>query len=150
MSTIRDPLPALPFPELPCVVLPGATAPVRRLDSDGIDLFPRLQGFIPTGAQQRIPCGVCFAIPVGWVGLLLDRSSWASRGLGRLGGVIDANFRGEVEAIMRAHGEPIMFRPDRAIVQMVVVPVFRGPLSFVSELPTSVRGTAGFGSTDRG
>lgn len=55
--------------------------------------------FIP-GKQWVINTGLHVAIPQGYVGIIKDRSSMASRGIHVLGGVIDSSYRGEIKVVM--------------------------------------------------
>jgi dUTP pyrophosphatase len=62
--------------------------------------------------------------------------------------VVDAGFRGEIHAILVNLGaEPVELGRGERIVQMVVVPVEEQEFVEVEQLPASVRGAGGFGST---
>ena len=63
-------------------------------------------------------------------------------------GVVDAGFRGEINAILINHGpEPVVFNRGDRIAQLVVVPVTLAEFEEVEVLPDSVRGEGGFGSS---
>jgi len=63
-------------------------------------------------------------------------------------GTIDADYRGEVAVILVNLGkEPVTITRGMRIAQLVLAPVIRAELSEVTELPTSPRGSGGFGST---
>ena len=61
---------------------------------------------------------------------------------------MDAGYRGEINVILINHGndELRLGRGDR-IAQLVVVPVALAELEEVEELPDSMRGEGGFGSS---
>ena len=65
-------------------------------------------------------------------------------------GTIDSDYRGEIKIILFNHGsyEFIINNKDR-IAQMVLMPVHKIELEEVENLPESLRGTGGFGSTGK-
>ena len=65
-------------------------------------------------------------------------------------GTIDSDYRGEIKVIIYNHGsnEFIINNGDR-IAQMVLTPVIKMELEFVSDLPETIRGEGGFGSTGK-
>jgi dUTP pyrophosphatase len=66
-------------------------------------------------------------------------------------GTIDADYRGEIKVPMINHGQtPFRIERGMRIAQMIVAPVTRVAWFEVSELPASVRGAGGFGSTGTG
>ena len=66
-------------------------------------------------------------------------------------GTIDADYRGEIKVLLINLGtEPITLTRGMRIAQMVICPVVQGTWveeDHVDDLPTSDRGTGGFGST---
>ena len=65
-------------------------------------------------------------------------------------GTIDSDYRGEIKIILFNHGneEFIINNQDR-VAQMVLVPVLKMDLEEVNNLPDSIRGKDGFGSTGK-
>ena len=65
-------------------------------------------------------------------------------------GTIDSDYRGEIKVIIYNHGsnEFIINNGDR-IAQMVLTPVIKMELEFVNDLPETIRGEGGFGSTGK-
>lgn len=142
--------------------------PARAHDGDaGIDLpvlvDPRMM--VPTdsgsvdghflGAPIVFRTGWAVAIPPGWYGQLIVRSSVGKAGWDlESSGVIDSGYRGEIEVPLAYRGDPFnrgrLVRHGDRLVQMVVLPVPRIDAEEVKELPSSTRGAAGFGSTGRG
>ena len=103
------------------------------------------------GERRRIPTGIAVAIPDGYAGLVTPRSGLAARhGIGVVNGpgLVDSGYRGEILVILVNHGtEPVsLVRGDR-IAQLVVIPVAVQEYFEVDELPSSGRGSGGFGST---
>ena len=65
-------------------------------------------------------------------------------------GTIDSDYRGEIKVILFNHGnkEFIINNKDR-IAQMILSPVNKMSLEEVDNLPDSIRGKGGFGSTGK-
>lgn len=108
---------------------------------------------IPTGTTRTFGTGIEAAIPEGYVGLLFVRSSLGVKHgvtLANGTGVIDSDYRGEIQVCLRCDGPYGTFirRGDR-IVQMVVVPVNLNPWVEVDQLDATERGEGGFGSTGK-
>ncbi|MAK12744.1 MAG: dUTP diphosphatase [Candidatus Pelagibacter sp.] len=63
-------------------------------------------------------------------------------------GTIDADYRGEIKVILINLGEKdfIIKKGDR-IAQMVICPIIKAEIEVVNELPETLRGNSGFGST---
>ena len=65
-------------------------------------------------------------------------------------GTIDSDYRGEIKVILFNHGnsEFTINNKDR-IAQMILIPVHKMELEEVENLPDTLRGKGGFGSTGR-
>ncbi|MDA9605073.1 dUTP diphosphatase [Candidatus Pelagibacter sp.] len=65
-------------------------------------------------------------------------------------GTIDSDYRGEIKIILFNHGnkEFIINNKDR-IAQMILTPIIKMELEETDNLPDSIRGKGGFGSTGR-
>lgn len=137
--------------------------PLKRLDGElplpahahpgdaGVDLYAVSDLNLPPGERSVMPTGAAVAIPEGYAGLVTPRSGLAAgSGLGIVNapGLIDSGFRGEIKVILVNHGpEPVDIRRGDRIAQMIVVAVADQELVEVDELPPSVRGEGGLGST---
>jgi dUTP pyrophosphatase len=138
--------------------------PVRRLDPDvplpayahpgdaGADLVAAEEVVIPPGERAVVRTGVAIALPEGFVGLVHPRSGLAAK-LGvtviNAPGTVDAGYRGEIMVALINHDPRktvTISRGDR-IAQLVVQRVERAHFHLVDELPDSVRGAGGYGST---
>ncbi|WP_421951890.1 dUTP diphosphatase [Pelagibacterium sp.] len=106
---------------------------------------------IAPGAFALVPCGFALALPVGYEAQIRPRSGLAARlGVTVLNapGTVDADYRGEVKAILVNHGtNPFEIRRGDRIAQMVIAAVPDIALLEVDELEETERGTGGFGST---
>ena len=106
---------------------------------------------LPPGARALVPTGFSIALPPGYEAQVRPRSGLAIRsGVTCLNtpGTIDADYRGHVQVVLANLGsEPFVIRRGDRIAQLVVAPVSRAAFEDVDELPATVRGTDGFGST---
>ena len=65
-------------------------------------------------------------------------------------GTIDSDYRGELKIILFNHGnEEFIIKNNDRIAQMVLVPVHKIDFEEVENLPDSIRGKGGFGSTGK-
>ena len=131
----------LPLPE-PATELAAGVDLVAAID-DKITLAP--------GERQIIPTGLAIALPPGYEAQIRPRSGLAARNgitLVNSPGTIDADYRGEIGAILINHGEET-FNVERGmrIAQMVVAPVTGFTWNEQEELGKTDRGADGFGST---
>ena len=65
-------------------------------------------------------------------------------------GTIDSDFRGELKVIIYNHGDSdfVVNNKDR-IAQMILSPILKMELEETDELPKTIRGQGGFGSTGK-
>lgn len=106
---------------------------------------------IPAGKRVAIGTGLAFALPEGHVGLIWDRSGLAKKnGITSLGGVIDANYRGEITVVLLNTGDEdyTVNKGDR-VAQMLIQPIVFANMQQVDELQDSERGEAAWGSTGK-
>lgn len=108
---------------------------------------------IAPGARAIVPTGLAMALPEGWEAQIRPRSGLAAKaGVTVLNspGTIDADYRGEVKAILVNHGtEEFVIRRGDRIAQMVIAPVWQAAFEETSSLDETARGEGGFGSTGR-
>jgi dUTP diphosphatase len=121
----------------------------------GMDLHADLElpVFMAPGERRAIPTGIALAIPPGFEAQVRPRSGRAlNDGLTVVNapGTIDADYRGEVRALMVNLGaQPVEIRPGDRIAQLVIAPVARAELVEVETLDETGRGGGGFGHTGR-
>jgi dUTP pyrophosphatase len=134
----------------------GEGLPIPRYHSEyaaGADLCAavREQLTLLPGARALVPTGFSVALPAGYEAQVRPRSGLAIRsGVTCLNapGTIDADYRGEVAVVLANFGtEPFVIHRGDRIAQMVVAPVAHASFELVEELPPTVRGDGGFGST---
>ena len=65
-------------------------------------------------------------------------------------GTIDSDYRGEIKVIIYNHGnEKFLVNNGDRIAQMILAPVVKMELEEINNLPESIRGKGGFGSTGK-
>ena len=65
-------------------------------------------------------------------------------------GTIDSDYRGEIKVIIYNHGKKdFIINNGERIAQMVLTPVVKIELDETSDLPETIRGEGGFGSTGK-
>jgi dUTP pyrophosphatase len=137
---------------------------VLRLDPDlplpayahpgdaGADLVTRVDVALAPGARATVPTGLAIALPDGYAGFVHPRSGLAARcgvTLVNAPGTVDAGYRGEIQETLlnTDQHEAVQLRRGERIAQLVVQRVERAVFTEVTELPGSVRGAGGHGST---
>ena len=132
--------------------------PVPAYHSDlasGVDLYAAVEEEIvlQPGERRLIPTGIAIVLPHGYEAQIRPRSGLALKhGLSMVNtpGTVDADFRGELCAILINHGsEPFTVRRGERIAQMVINKVTRAQFEVIDELSATMRGSNGFGSTGR-
>ena len=118
----------------------------------GADLLTTVDVSLAPGERALVPTGVAIALPEGYVALVHPRSGLAARhGLSIVNtpGTIDAGYRGEIKVMLINHDRtlPIELRRGDRIAQLVIQRFERARFIEVGELPDSVRGSGGYGST---
>lgn len=130
----------------------SAVLPVRAHTTDaGLDLFSPIETYISVWGMVKIDIGIGIALPVGKVGLIMGRSSLASSGVDKLGGVIDANYRGSISVILinPVGDEDYIIRRGDKIAQLLIMDVYTPSIVEVDEFEITDRNDAGFGSSGR-
>jgi len=115
----------------------------------GADLRARESVVLRPGARAAVGTGIHVEIPAGHVGLVWPRSGLAVRhGIDTLAGVIDSDYRGEVQVVLVNHGEAeFRIEPGDRIGQLLIQPVERATFPRSPALAATARGAGGFGST---
>jgi dUTP pyrophosphatase len=133
---------------------PHISAPAYATgQSAGMDLAAAVASpvVLAPGERATIPCGFAMALPNGYEAQVRPRSGLAAKhGITVLNapGTIDADYRGEVKAVLINHGaEPFVVTSGMRIAQMVVAAVERVSWTFAEQLPDTPRGSGGLGHT---
>lgn len=102
------------------------------------------------GERTLLRTGVRAVVPEGWYGRLTGRSSAATRWQVDVHeGVIDAGYTGELKIAVtyKGGGGSVVVPAGTRLGQYILGPVWDGELVMVKELPATLRGEKGFGSS---
>jgi dUTP pyrophosphatase len=118
----------------------------------GADLVTAVDVTLAPGERAVVPTGIAMALPDGYAAFVHPRSGLAAQmGLGLVNapGTIDAGYRGEIKVILvnLDPREPITLSRGDRVAQLVIQRVERVAFVETAELPSSVRGGGGHGST---
>ena len=123
--------------------------------ASGMDLMAFISEPIILKPQSSclVPTGISIAFSEEFEIQIRPRSGLAAKSnitVLNTPGTIDSDYRGELKVILFNHGdkEYIINNGDR-IAQMVLVPILKVQFEEVQDLPETIRGSGGFGSTGK-
>ena len=123
--------------------------------ASGMDLMAFIEKPInlEPGKSCLVPTGLSVAFPEEYEIQIRPRSGLAAKNnisVLNTPGTIDSDYRGELKVILFNHGDEnfVINNKDR-VAQMVLTPIRKMELEETSELPETVRGKGGFGSTGK-
>ena len=123
--------------------------------SSGMDLVAYIKKKIILNPRKTalIPTGISVAIPKNYEIQIRPRSGLAAKkGITVLNtpGTIDSDYRGEIKIILvNLSNKSFVVKSGERIAQIIVTPVVKGKFKEVENLPKTVRGKGGFGSTGK-
>ncbi|MFC3997767.1 dUTP diphosphatase [Nocardiopsis sediminis] len=137
---------------------------IRRLDPDlplpgyarpgdaGADLVTAEDTVLDPGQRVTVRTGIAISLPDGYAAFVHPRSGLAARhGLTLVNapGTVDSGYRGEIRVTLlnTDTAAPVKLTRGDRVAQLVVQRVEHAIFREVEDLPDSVRGTDGFGST---
>jgi len=118
----------------------------------GNDIYALRDGTIPAQRQMLVDTGIAIGLPRGTYGRLAARSGMGGKhGIAVGGGVIDADYTGEIKVILRNHGDTSYeFKAGDRIAQLILENIQTHDAMEIDNLDNTERGTQGFGSSDLG
>ena len=135
----------------PSIVLPT----YKTNGASGMDLMAFLKEPILLKSQKSclIPTGIAVAFSDEFELQIRPRSGLAAKNnisVLNTPGTIDSDYRGEIKVILYNHGkEDFLIKNKDRIAQMVLTPVIKINFEETEELPETIRGEGGFGSTGK-
>ena len=123
--------------------------------SSGMDLMAFTESPINIRPQESalIPTGITIAIPENTEIQIRPRSGLAAKSnisVLNTPGTIDSDYRGEIKIILFNHGkEEFIINNNDRVAQMILTPIIKAELEEVEDLPKTLRGSGGFGSTGK-
>lgn len=122
-------------------------------DDAGYDLYSRIDAVLEPLSGMAIPVGFAMELPTGYEAQIRPRSGLAAKHhitVTNSPGTVDANFRGEVKAILYNLGkEPFVIKRGDRIAQMVICKLPEIVLVEATELSITDRNANGFGSSGK-
>ncbi len=135
---------------------PKAELPTYKTEgASGMDLMAFIQKPITLKPKSSclVPTGIAVAFSSDFEIQIRPRSGLAAKNnisVLNTPGTIDSDYRGEIKVILFNHGESdfLINNKDR-IAQMILNPVIKMDLEETDDLPETIRGEGGFGSTGK-
>ena len=135
----------------PSVQLPS----YKTSGASGMDLMAFIEKPIELkpGKSCLVPTGLSVAFSKEYEIQVRPRSGLAAKkniSVLNTPGTIDSDYRGEIKIILFNHGkEEFTVNNNDRIAQMILMPVLKAEFEEVENLPKTVRGSGGFGSTGK-
>ena len=124
-----------------------------HIDDAGYDLYSRIDVELAPMSGTAVPVGFAMELPSGYEAQIRPRSGLAAKHhitVTNSPGTVDANYRGEVKAILSNLGNaPFTIKRGDRIAQMVICKLPEIELKEAATLSKSDRGTGGFGSSGK-
>ncbi len=118
---------------------------LRAFISEAINIKPKTSFVVPTGLS--------IAFSEDYEVQIRPRSGLAAKNnisVLNTPGTIDSDYRGEIKVIIFNHGNnDFLINSGDRIAQMILAPVVKIELEETMDLPATIRGTSGFGSTGK-
>ena len=135
---------------------PEVKLPIYKTSgASGMDLMAFIQDPISLKSHSSclVPTGISVAFPSEFEIQIRPRSGLAAKNnitVLNTPGTIDSDYRGEIKVILYNHGDTdfVINNKDR-IAQMILTTVIKMNLEEIDNLPETVRGEGGFGSTGK-
>ena len=135
-----------PEVKLPSYKTPGASGmDIMAFIKSAITIKPKTSCLIPTGLS--------IAFSEEYEVQIRPRSGLAAKNnisVLNTPGTIDSDYRGEIKIIIYNHGnENFVINNNYRIAQIILTPIIKMELQETEELPETIRGEGGFGSTGK-
>ena len=133
-------------------LIDDAIIPKFALSGDaGLDIYSISDYCIEPWTFCAVDTGIAMEIPVGYVGLVWDKSGVAIKnGIKILGGVVDASYRGEIKiGLVNLSDKNYVINKGDKVAQMLIQKFESPEIIEATELSDSERGAGAFGSTGK-
>ena len=127
----------------------------KTIGASGMDLMACIEQPIKLAPNNScmIPTGLSIAISEDYEVQIRPRSGLAAKNsitVLNTPGTIDSDYRGEIKIILFNHGkEDFVINNNDRVAQMILSPVIKMELEEIDNLPDTLRGEGGFGSTGK-
>ena len=135
----------------PAVKLPA----YKTNGASGMDLmaFIKEPVSVKPKTSNLIPTGLSVAFSENYEIQIRPRSGLAAKNnisVLNTPGTVDSDYRGEIKVVIYNHGsENFVINNGDRIAQMILTPVIKMELEETNNLPETIRGEGGFGSTGK-
>ena len=127
----------------------------KTTGASGMDLMAFIEEPIKVAPNNSclVPTGLFMAFSEDYEVQIRPRSGLAAKNnitVLNTPGTIDSDYRGEIKIILFNHGkEDFLINNKDRVAQMILTPVVKIELEEVNDLPKTLRGKGGFGSTGK-
>tara|TARA_B110001450_G_scaffold234698_1_gene238853 strand:- start:114 stop:551 length:438 start_codon:yes stop_codon:yes gene_type:complete len=135
---------------------PDVEIPVYKTSgASGVDLMAFIEEpiKISPNSSYLVPTGLSMAFSEDYEVQIRPRSGLAAKNnisVLNTPGTIDSDYRGEIKIIIFNHGkEDFVINNKDRVAQMILAPVVKMKFEEVDNLPDTLRGEGGFGSTGK-
>ncbi|KAG6478392.1 hypothetical protein ZIOFF_061834 [Zingiber officinale] len=130
-------------------ITPTALLPQQKSSgAAGYDIAVDQEYNLEAQKQISLTTGICIQVPKGTYARIASRSSYALQGVIIMGGVIDADYRGEVKILAyNSSNYDIHLKKQTFIAQLILERISTPLVREVALLQNTQRGDQGFGST---
>ena len=135
---------------------PDVELPVYKTSgASGMDLMAFIKEpiAIPPNSAYLVPTGLSMAFSEAYELQIRPRSGLAAKNsitVLNTPGTVDSDYRGEIKIILFNHGkEDFIIKNKDRVAQMILTPVIKMELEEIDNLPDTLRGEGGFGSTGK-
>jgi len=128
-----------------------AKLPIHASDfAAGCDFYSIEEVNLESGKTIKVRTGLAIEMPTTHYLRIEDRSGMAIKGIHKVGGIIDSDYRGEISIILHnSSGENYKIEKGDRIAQGILTPVSQSDFVEVDQLSETSRGTQGFHSTGK-
>jgi deoxyuridine 5'-triphosphate nucleotidohydrolase len=130
---------------------PDAIIPTRsEPDAAGLDLYASEALEVPPLSTRLVKTNIAWFVPKGYYGRIAGRSGLAyKKSVDVFGGVIDSSYSGDIGVILfnGLNSETIRLEKGDRIAQLIIEKYYPLAIIEVTDLPKSIRGELGFGSS---
>ena len=127
----------------------------KTLGASGMDLMAFIKSSVTVKPKTSflIPTGLSIAFSKDYEVQIRPRSGLAAKSnisVLNTPGTIDSDYRGEIKVIVYNHGNnDFLINNGDRIAQMILMPIEKMELEETNDLPETIRGEGGFGSTGK-
>ena len=130
---------------------PEAKIPIHATaEAAGFDIYSLQDITLQPGETTKVSTGIAFEIPIGYYVRIEDRSGMAMKGIHKVAGIVDSDYRGEVCIVLiNTTKNPYKIEKHDRIAQGILTPVHQAIFTETQELTETQRGEGGFHSTGK-